>query len=112
MRLAVHFRDKQEEGGTQDLNFPKVPSNSKRMPPKSVFPEVELFLANVRSDVLNLRNVRSCRNNLTKGELLTLRELKDSESVIRIQEKGSRFVVLDQSEYVKKIGSQLNNPLH
>ena len=82
------------------------------MPPKSTFPEVELFINNVRKDILEPKNLRKPRDNLTKEERLALRNLTSSENVIRIQEKGSRFVILSQQEYQDKMLRQLNNDLH
>ena len=34
------------------------------------------------------------------------------DQVIRIQDKGPKFVVLDKSEYDTKMHQQLRNPLH
>ncbi|XP_015775349.1 PREDICTED: uncharacterized protein LOC107353542 [Acropora digitifera] len=82
------------------------------MPPKSAHPEVELFLNNVRKDILEPRNLRKARDNLTKEERLALRNLKHSDNIIRIQDKGSRFVTLNRQEYQSKMLGQLNNSLH
>ena len=61
---------------------------------------------------MNPDNCRKPRDNLTKEKRSSMRDLKASDRVIRIHNKGSRFVILDQSEYVKKMNSQLNNELH
>ena len=51
--------------------------------------------------------------NLTKKERLALKELKsDSERIIRIQDKGSRFVLISRKDYTSKMLDQLQNPLH
>ena len=60
------------------------------------FPEVEVFLNNVKNDILKPANLRTTKDNLTREERLALRSLKSSGNVIRIQDKGSRFVVLSQ----------------
>ena len=57
-------------------------------------------------------NVRKPRDNLTKEERLVLRNLKHSDNIIRIQDKGSRFVILNRQEYHSKILGQLSNSLH
>ena len=50
---------------------------------------------------------------ITKEERLALRNLKSNEDrVVRIQDKGSRFVILDEQEYIEKMGRQLDNTLH
>ena len=82
------------------------------MPPKSAYPEVELFLNNVRKDILEPRNLRKPKDNLTREERLALRNLKHSDNIIRIQDKGSRFVILNREEYHSKMLGQLNNSLH
>ena len=38
--------------------------------------------------------------------------MKHSDNVIRIQDKGSRFVILNRQEYQSKMLGQLNNSLH
>jgi hypothetical protein len=43
------------------------------MPPKSLHPEVELFLSKIRGDILNPANVRKPRDNMTKGERAVLK---------------------------------------
>ena len=43
---------------------------------------------------------------------MALKELKNSNVVIRIQDKGSRFVLIDDKEYEEKMFGQLNNRLH
>ena len=82
------------------------------MPSKSRVFELELFLTNVREELLDPNNIRKPIDNLSKDERLAMRSLVNSDLVIRIQDKDSRFVVLDFREYESKIMTQLNNPLH
>ena len=114
IRLAVFFHGRNAEDNPRvvDDRFPAIPSASQWMPPKSSFPEVEVFLNNVKNDILKPANLRTTKDNLTREERLALRSLKSSENVIRIQDKSSRFVVLSQQEYQNKILGQLNNDLH
>lgn len=72
-----------------------MPWEPKWDPQKSVFPEVELFLSQVRKDILVSKNSRKPKDNLTKEERKAMKDLKTSDWVIRIQDKGSRFVLLD-----------------
>ena len=44
--------------------------------------------------------------------LVGLSKLKTDQQVIQIQDKGSKFVILDQTEYADKMLGQLENPLH
>ena len=82
------------------------------MPPKSSFPEVELFLNSIKKDILEPKNLRKAKDNLTKEERLALSKLKYSDNVFRIQDKGSRFVIVSKNEYQDKMFEQLNNNLH
>ena len=59
LKLEAHFLGKQDFEDNQDPNLPKIPANSKWMPPQSSFPEIDLFLAKVRGDIFNL-DVRFC----------------------------------------------------
>ena len=101
IRLAVFFhrRNAEDNPRTVDDRFPAIPSVSQWLPPKSIFPEVEVFLNNVKNDIFQPANFRTSKDNLTREERLALRSLKFSKNIIRIQDKGSRFVVLSQQEY-------------
>lgn len=114
IRLAVfhHNKDRDDDNREEESCFPAIRSTSNWMPPKSAHPEVELFLNNVRKDILEQGNLRKPGDNLTKEERLALRSLKQSDNIIRIQDKGSRFVILNWQEYHSKILGQLNNSLH
>ena len=50
----------------------------------SVFPEVELFLSEVRKDILNPKNSRKPKDNLSKEERYAMKNLKIDDRVIRI----------------------------
>ena len=59
------------------------------------------------------RNVRFIQDNLSVGERQALVTLKQADNVaIQIQDKGSKFVVIDKSDYDSKMKEQLENPLH
>ena len=76
-------------------------------------PELELFLDSVRTELFDPRNVRFIQDNLSVGERQALVTLKQADNVaIQIQDKGSKFVVIDKSDYDSKMKEQLENPLH
>ena len=114
LRSAAFFIDSNpDENLTVPSHLPRVPKDKKWKPPTSRYPELELFLANVRRDLINPENIRQARDNLSKRERVALKELRnDSNVVIRIQDKGSRFVLIDGKEYEEKMFGQLNNQLH
>ena len=101
-----------EEGQEKSHLLPQVPGNKNWRPPLSKYPELELFLSNIRKDVLNPNSIKFTKVNLSKRERIALRKLKNLPTVIRIQDKGSRFVLLSSPGYEGKMFSHLNNELH
>ena len=76
-------------------------------------PELELFLDSVRTELFDPGNVCFIQDNLSVGERQALVTLKQADNVaIQIQDKGSKFVVIDKSDYEAKMKEQLENPLH
>ena len=56
----------------------------------------------MENDFFNPRNIQKPRNNLNKNEKLALKEIKSwDDKVIRVQDKGSRFVILSNNDYSK-----------
>ena len=69
---------------------------------------LELFIEAMENDLFNPRNIRKPRNNLNKNEKLALKEIKSwDDKVIRVQDKGSRFVVLSNDDYESKVQHQI-----
>ena len=57
-------------------------------------------------------NVRFTPDNLSVGERQALATLKDVDNVaIKIQDKGTKFVVIDKSDYDTNMKQQIENPL-
>ena len=61
-----------------------------------------MIVANSVCDGINPENIRRASDNLSKKERAALKELKNSNVVIRIQDKGSWFVLIDEKEYEEK----------
>ena len=71
IRLAVfhHGRNPDDNNHPADERLPTIPSTSNWMPPKSSFPEVELFLNNIKKDILEPNNLRKAkRQSDERGE--------------------------------------------
>ena len=69
---------------------------------------LELFIEAMENDLFNPSNIRKPRNNLNKNEKLALKEIKSwDDKVIRVQDKGSRFVVLPNNDYERKVKHQI-----
>ena len=53
-------------------------------------------------------NYRRIKNNISNQERTALKDIqKDTSETCRMQNKGSRFVVLDSDSYIEKIDRQL-----
>ena len=69
---------------------------------------LELFIETMENDLFNSSYIREPRNNLNKSEKLALKQIKSwDDKVIRVQDKGSRFVVLSNDDYESKVQHQI-----
>ena len=69
---------------------------------------LETFIELVEKDFFQPYNYNKVKSNITKGERNALKNIQHSElRSYCIQDKGSRFVVLDNEDYIKKINYQL-----
>ena len=70
---------------------------------------LELFRENLEKDLINPKNVKKFRHNIARGEQVALKEVRNwDKKKIRIQDKGSRFVILDNSDYGEKLQHRIN----
>ena len=73
---------------------------------------VELFMKSTEKELFNSDNIKKTRNNFNKEEKLALKEMKSwNDKVIRVQDKGLRFIVLDTNSYLEKVEHQINRIL-
>ena len=84
--------------------------------PKSNVPEVETFLNKVERDIFSCTKSKKVKDNLTHEERTTLKnwrkdELfnKDSENLLRLQDKGKRFIYVDKETDIIKTEEQIND---
>ena len=107
LAIFFHGRNAEDNPRTVDYQFPAIPSASQWFPPKSIFPEVEVFLNNVKIDIFKPANFRT-----SKDERLALRSLKSSKILLEFKIKvlGS-FSSVNKSIKIR-ILRQLNNDLH
>ena len=65
---------------------------------------LETFLARIENKLFNAdRSRHHPVSNLSKSEHIMLHQLRTSKDiVIRLQDKGSRFVILDRTDYIDK----------
>ena len=69
LRTAVFFvekLDEPEEGQEKSNHLSQVPGNKNWRPPLSKYPGLELFLSNIRKDVLNPNSITLTKDNLSE----------------------------------------------
>ena len=116
MLIWTSNKNKSNEATTNKNNFPPGKPSTKanlyqqlyRSKPRTNN-SVELFIKSIVKELFKPRNVRKIRNNLNKEEKLALKKIKSGDDkVIRVQDKGSRFLVLDTNSYIEKVQHQIN----
>ena len=66
------------------------------------------FTELVENDIFKLGNYERIKNNISNQERKALKDMqKDTSKTRRIQDKGSRFVVLDSDSYIENTDRQL-----
>lgn len=82
--------------------------------PKCRIPAVEAFLTKVKNDIFADTSYKHVKDNLSDSERTALKWWqnnilfdKDSEICIRMQDKGTRFVVVDKKEDISKAENQI-----
>ena len=84
---------------TVSVNYRVTPTKSKSF---------EAFVEAVERDLFDPSNIQTSYSNLTNNERKAMKEIITcEENSIRVQDKGSRFVVLNSSDYVSKIEEQI-----
>ena len=72
---------------------------------------LETFLATIENKLFDVHRARHHPvSNLSKSEHKTLHQLRTSKDiVVRLQDKGSKFVILDRTDYIDKVESNFND---
>ena len=86
------------------INAPTKPELKYRAPlyrtRETKYKNLETFIENMEKEPFNPKNVKIARSNLRKDEKKALKEIKSWDAkVIRVQGKGSRFVILENEVY-------------
>ena len=69
---------------------------------------LETFIELIEKDIFKPDNYRGIRNKISKEEKEALRNIQNDPSrTYRIQDKSSRFVILENDDYINKIDYQL-----
>ena len=69
---------------------------------------LELFTDNIEKDLFNPTSLVLTRPKISKAEQNVLKEVKSwNDQTIRVQDKSSRFVILENTDYKQKIKHQI-----
>ena len=69
---------------------------------------LELLIDNIEKDLFNPMSLVLTRPNISKREQKALKDLKSwKDQTIRVQDKGSRFVILENIDYEQNIKYQI-----
>ena len=92
-----------------DLGPFKIKSNVRAPVSKDI--ALETFLATVENKLFDAaRARREPKANISRAENMALCQLRKSKDiVVRLQDKGSRFVILDRIDYINKVESNLSD---
>ena len=70
---------------------------------------MELFIENIEKDTFDTAGVKNVRPNISKEEKEALKEISlRNNQIVRVQDKGSRFVILDNNDYELKTQTQID----
>ena len=112
----IFSADNHHANSTKDDSKNKNPpkKQSQWSAPKTSSPEIETFLSNVERTLFENTSRKDIRNNLSKKERSSLNfwrknQLfnKESKLVMRTQDKGNRFVIVDKSTDKLKANEQI-----
>ena len=115
MRTRVFFIS-ETEPETETTRSPLDPPKprSKWKPPKCSIPEVETFLNRIETDLFSYTKRRRVDDNLTEEERSALNSWRknhlfnlDSDLIIRQQDKGNRFIIVDKETDIRKANEQI-----
>ena len=120
LRLQVYHHRKKAENSeevSEELVEGSTPWKVKSTfePPKGQNKSLEEFVSKIENELLNPSSERRVKDNLTHEQRQALNGMnkwnKDptSEKMIRVQDKGSRFVVESKTRYVEQMLQYLEN---
>ena len=79
-----------------------------RLKPTAIH-SLEGFIESLEKDIFRPTNYNKIFSNITKEERTALKEITNWENkCVRVQDKGSRFVIIGNEEYCNKINTQID----
>ncbi len=111
VRREIFFHNSVQISDEQSTDVPRKPSNWKA--PRSNIPEAEIFLKQIEKDLFADVQPKKIEQNLSKEERAALQECRkmlnnpESQQVIRMQDKGNKFVIVDRETDILKSEQQI-----
>ena len=69
---------------------------------------LESFINCLETTILNPKNLRKVQDNMNKNERKAMKKIKKWDNrIVRLQDKGSRFIILDRLTYCEKISHNM-----
>ena len=118
LRRAAFFQIKGRPGNStlseieqKKLEMEKLFVKSNWEPPESFkVPTLDLFLERVENNLLNPKNLRRGRVNLSKDAKDAIENFrKDNSHVLRLQDKGGKFVYSKTEDYIAQMEEKLGD---
>ena len=113
VRLGIFFKDQQDNRPGSEIE-PWLRSSSFQ-PEQGINEAVEKFLAELYCKLFDPKNCRKVKQNLSREEKVALRILStwkkdaDCPRAIRVQDKGSKFVIDWKNKYIQNISNYIGD---
>ena len=114
-RIRARFIFKDSNPLTRPVSICPPRKPSKWSAPRTNSPELETFLSSIERDLFEDTSYKNIRNNLTKAQRDSLRSWRkeqlfntNGELVLRTQDKGNRFVIVDKLTDKAKAKKQID----
>ena len=108
-KLQGKLKNRGRKNNYEELGPFSIKSNERA--PISKDSVLETFLAMVENKIFDIKRAQTRPiSNLSKFERTAMNQLRSSNDIsVRLQDKGSRFVISDRQAYIDKVESNLNN---
>ena len=114
IRTKVFFSKQQPNPAPETTEIRPPKKKSRWKPPKCSIPEVEVYLNKVERDLFSHTKRKRIDDNLTEPERHALKKWReehlynqDSDLIIRQQDKGNRFIIVDKETDISKAEEQI-----
>lgn len=116
IRLKHHYENKNKDNDETTPNVEYTPNpfklSSGWTPPPGRNKDLDSFINCIVEDICQEPQKRKKYSNLSRNELVALRELKNDEDIIiKPADKGGAIVLMNRADYINEANRQLNNQM-